>query len=932
MGWAPRERPWTLTAGLLHLDAKPGEATEFFFNRKNDAPFLAAFASGPFFRIAFEYRSTAVASLILHGNTMEKPKGDGGRGTPPRSETALPPSAEWREFSWDAPAPQQECQSLRLKLACRPGGGFVEMRNLSIVDVAPEDTSGRPLLVNGARAEEVCLYASDAPRRRESDLRAALMFRFALRAAGGEWLPIREVGDAGEAGANAVLVGRLAVDAGVVAAADQAKVDGLTGGWATAASGSRLGLAGAAPCGVQRGAWRVLERLGIVYLGSDMFKPFADEAFETGDFADAAVPAMAFPLAAPIGRSGLHAELRGLSQRECVLGALSLGAVPERDEIWEDSLGFIVPVSEFRDSHPEYFALQADGTRLTDDAHTMNFTHFCWTAPGLPELVAARYCEMMRAHPEQPVWILAPGDGGGLNCKCDGCRALGSDSDGLVRLANRVAELTSREFPENLILIYSYIDTPEPPTRPVRAHGNVNVGYCAILSKFWPSCMVIPHPANARGERAAEAWRRECCPNLSLLGYFMQPREWMNCWPGFDADVRLTRDFAEHRALLSLTFGLYPTHGNSTLQGGGCFIDLTIHVLSRLSVNPGLDAYALAHEFIDSFYGAAAGPMHDFFEQAVAEPRRRDWIQNAERHLKGFVTKEFADRAFPLLDEAERLADGDEALARRIRKEVIPFYWTYLNGVGRGNGNISAAELGVWSRRVARFAKACRDNGTYHMGRGAPAKKWFHDNILLDLTLPDGAADWTVAPEIDRLIEDPVKTLSGDFPNFQSGTARGWEIPAEGMKGGEFQKNCHWRRKEGGDVRIVRRESSGFGIVFTRLDLGETPAGPAKLVVSGIDSEKEAVAEIEVKVNAEVVYAGPVRWGKTRHSEWEIDLPAGLLKAGANEIQFRNTTPDAEAALDGEGGDDFRAIRNYFWGWFMMDKVEAVLFSGDMTK
>lgn len=56
-----------------------------------------------------------------------------------------------------------------------------------------------------------------------------------------------------------------------------------------------------------------------------------------------------------------------------------------------------------------------------------------------------------------------------------------------------------------------------------------------------------------------------------------------------------------------------------------------------------------------------------------------------------------------------------------------------------------------------------------------------------------------------------------------------------------------------------------------------------------------------------------------------IDLPAGLLQKGGNEIQFRNTTPDTEAAQDGEGGDLFRAKRNYFWGWFNLDKVTFVL-------
>ena len=166
------------------------------------------------------------------------------------------------------------------------------------------------------------------------------------------------------------------------------------------------------------------------------------------------------------------------------------------------------------------------------------------------------------------------------------------------------------------------------------------------------------------------------------------------------------------------------------------------------------------------------------------------------------------------------------------------------------------------------------------------------------------------------------------FPNLQKKTAGGWEIPAEGMKGGELLKKCFWRKKTGGAARCLRRESSGFGFAFTRLNLDSAPAGEAKMTLSGIDNEKPAAARIEVKVNSWTVYAGPVKWGKEEYSDWEIVLPAGLLKSGSNEIQIRNTTPDAEAALDGECGDAFRAARNYYWGWFILEKLSFAATDG----
>ena len=97
--------------------------------------------------------------------------------------------------------------------------------------------------------------------------------------------------------------------------------------------------------------------------------------------------------------------------------------------------------------------------------------------------------------------------------------------------------------------------------------------------------------------------------------------------------------------------------------------------------------------------------------------------------------------------------------------------------------------------------------------------------------------------------------------------------------------------------------------------------------LKGYDSDKEAVAEIAICVNDKVIYKGPVKLAKKKHSEWALELPDGLLKAGENEIIIINTTPDTE--VDGEGGYFFRAKRDYYWGWFM---VNGLRFSFDSSK
>ncbi len=96
MSWAPRTRPWTLKAGLLHLDAKQDVVTTFEFNRKNDARFVSGFASGPRFRISFAYRATAKATLRLGSAPMDTPVEGVGRQT-----KDLSPVNDWTDVVWE---------------------------------------------------------------------------------------------------------------------------------------------------------------------------------------------------------------------------------------------------------------------------------------------------------------------------------------------------------------------------------------------------------------------------------------------------------------------------------------------------------------------------------------------------------------------------------------------------------------------------------------------------------------------------------------------------------------------------------------------------------------------------------------------------------------------------------------------------------------
>jgi len=229
---------------------------------------------------------------------------------------------------------------------------------------------------------------------------------------------------------------------------------------------------------------------------------------------------------------------------------------------------------------------------------------------------------------------------------------------------------------------------------------------------------------------------------------------------------------------------------------------------------------------------------------------------------------------------------------------------------------VSTAEFPAWAKRYGEFCRICRDTGVSYMGRCVT--KWFNETAFLDtkFSVDDYWPDSKIAKDI---IADPEKALGVDFPNCQNATEAGIEIPAKGMGGGIFDGASTWMRKDAAGVRVLRRATSGFGLAFTKLTLSEAPKGPVTLLVRGIDNEKPSPAEMEIVINEKPVFSGKVPWKKDVWTDEPFTIPAGVLKAGDNDIVFKNITPDTEK--DGACGDRFVATRNYYWGWYLVEKI-----------
>lgn len=867
-------------------------------------------------RVSFRYRGDArkLEFLLDLSGPNEKPLP--GQVKTPYLVRPLVPKAAWQDFSIDIDWPHLDYWGHHVMRVIAYGDGArasVELAGIDIRELPPERPRGRPLLVGGARATEVAILDTGDAFRHEEDLRAARLFRYVLYLNGGDYLPVRTAKALGEIGARAVLVGTAAERAGLFTAADLGTaLKRHSGACAFRAKGTRLGITGELPVGVAYGAFAFWRELGVEYLGNMKWRRAPGAAFAAPDgFGRAIEPAVAYRGENCRNELGLMPELRGRCYTTRTHCTYSEGCWKKDIGVDHNMCSGLVSLEEFAKTRPDFFAMRKDGTRMTDAKPWV--VQYCMSNRDLADLCAARVLEMMRLHPEARLFPISPGDGTGNSCKCPACAAE-PITDIWMRFVNRIAERTSREFPDNFIDMSIYADSIVPP-KSVKPHPNVCGHYCPYIQSYWPSMMVYEDPSNDEGWRQIAAWRK-LFPRLRIILYPSQCGQNFHIWPSVDSDNRMIADFARHRALSVRYFGYAVARGASMPQTPG-FCDLRLYLATRVEENPDYDTESGARDFIRDFYGAAAPEMAAYYGLFRAEAARRRWIQNCEQRLKGFVTKEFAAKCLPLLDAAEAKLRDDPVNLPAVLHEKQNFLWTYLDGVNRGCGNVSRAEFPEWARRVADFCRICRDTGiTYITYTTFP--KWFHDIAFLDFEVPRGTA-WFDVPAIRAVIADPEKGLGKDFPTLQKTVPGGYEIPARGMAGGQFAQSS-WRRAAPGDERTLRRPTSGYGLAVTRLSLKRRPEKDVVLRVTGIDNDHPPVAEMSLAVNGRTVYAGKVPWKKDAWSAEPFTVPADALTAGENEIELRNVTGDGDEK-DGECGELFRATHNYYWGWYSVEKL-----------
>ena len=330
----------------------------------------------------------------------------------------------------------------------------------------------------------------------------------------------------------------------------------------------------------------------------------------------------------------------------------------------------LVPPDEFFADHPEYYSL-IDGERQ------IGYSQLCLTNPDVLRIVTERVLAAIRSDPTARLFSVSQNDWDG-HCQCDTCMEIEereeSPAGPLIHFVNQVAEAVEAEFPDVWIETLAYQYTRKPP-KTIRPRHNVVPRLCTIECDFSLPLDESAYPQNVRFVEDIRGWSA-ITDKLYVWDYTTNFHNYVGPHPNFPAIPGNIRFFRDNRVV-----GLFEQGANEGPHAE--FGELRSWLIAKLLWNPDQPVEPLLDDFFAGYYGAAAGPIRQYFDELqtlALDPEITVRIFDA---LRGrWLTREFVERAEALWTEAERLAADDPDLLRRVRMSGITTLWARVKLMG----------------------------------------------------------------------------------------------------------------------------------------------------------------------------------------------------------------------------------------------------------
>jgi len=295
----------------------------------------------------------------------------------------------------------------------------------------------------------------------------------------------------------------------------------------------------------------------------------------------------------------------------------------------------------------------------------------------------------------------------------------GSPAGLLLRFVNTIAAEAAKKHPGKLIdtLAYQYTEKPPKITKPL---PNVRIRLCPISN-----CEHHPYeqrccPQNAAFMDNLAGWDA-ITDSLYIWHYNTIFANYLLPQPDLDeiaADIPLYKRSGVKGIFMQ---GTYTAMQDNRPTGGGGFMDdLKQYLIAKLLWNTRADVKAIRADFLNGFYGKAAGPVDQYLNLLHDKVRRDNihgFIFNSPQATAGLMTPEIVAAADKLFDEAQSLAENEEVLARVKHARLSLEYFKVMqeaNQAASGTPEQKAEAL----RKLTDFAARCKADGITQWSEG----------------------------------------------------------------------------------------------------------------------------------------------------------------------------------------------------------------------
>ncbi len=382
-----------------------------------------------------------------------------------------------------------------------------------------------------------------------------------------------------------------------------------------------------------------------------------------------------------------HPQIRA---RAGMLVRLSLGYSKEgASQVWAryqrvqlDSLevygnhGFGDWFDKYHAEHPEYFALQPDGTRSGFPGG--RYAKLCQSNPAVWQQWISEVEQMLEENPTQRVFNVSPNDGYySGHCVCENCRAWDHPdgekvsfhwkgireqhpalSDRHVTFANNLARLLKERYPdkEYYVQLHAYgLSRPAP----VEAVPDDNVIITSV-SNFH----MRGDGMRVQREKSMEQFDQwsKSAPHLAWRPNLGNPVGLK--WGMPDIALKQAAEdfrFVAERNCLGLFFDHFQIHFST--QGPHYYL------LAHLAWNPYINTESLMEDYYQRGFGPAAAEIKAYWE--LLEKTRMEYVQEVPNSLRAFslpekYTPELMEYLNTLLQEAELKTEGQPEYQNRV--------------------------------------------------------------------------------------------------------------------------------------------------------------------------------------------------------------------------------------------------------------------------